>query len=349
MADPLAPLADRPVPAGTLSAPAPATGLIEGFVADGRGGAVPLDADELQANPLLRPPDGGYVWMHFALEAARGWVPANLDLEEDTLRALFADETRPRCTRKNGALLMNLRGVNLNEGAALEDMVSLRIHLTPTRLVTVRRQKSVAVEEIRLEMRAGIAPPDPATLTLRIIAGLTDRIEPVVDELSDRVDAYEDLSITQGSVDLRADLSAMRHDAIVFRRYVAPQREAVARFAANDTDLLPEEALSAAREEADRVTRVVEELDIVRERAAVIQDQIAARRADEMNRNMMIISVVSAVFLPLGFLTGLLGINVGGMPGAENPVAFWLVVLLCAGLGALLMVLFKRMGWLSRS
>ena len=349
MADPLTPLAERPTDARTLSAPAPATGLIEGFVADGRGGAVPLDASELMANPLMGPPEGGYLWMHFALEAARGWVPANLGLDDDTLRALFADETRPRCTRKGDALLMNLRGVNLNEGAALEDMVSLRIHLMAGRLITVRRQKSVAVEEIRLEMRAGVAPPDAASLTLRIVAGLTDRIEPVVDALSDRVDAYEELSVTQGSVDLRAELSAMRHDAIVFRRYVAPQREAVARFAANDAHILPEEAQSAAKEEADRVTRVVEELDIVRERAAVIQDQIAARRADEMNRNMMIISVVSAVFLPLGFLTGLLGINVGGMPGAENEVAFWIVCALCAGLGAALLVVFRRMGWLSRS
>ena len=348
MADPLSPLAARDGEPG-VAAPAPATGLIEGFVADGSGRALPLSQTELIENPLMAPPEGGYLWMHFAMEAARGWVPANLNLDEDTLRALFADETRPRCTRKHDALLMNLRGVNLNEGAALEDMVSLRIHLTPNRLVTVRRQKSVAVEDIRVEMRAGVAPKDPASLTLRIIAGLTDRIEPVVDELADRVDAYEDMSITQGSVDLRAQLSAMRHDAIVFRRYVAPQREAVARFAANDADLLPDEAQSAAKEEADRVTRVVEELDIVRERAAVIHEQIAARRADEMNRNMMIISVVSAIFLPLGFLTGLLGINVGGMPGADNPVAFWIVVALCSGLGALLMLLFKRMGWLSRS
>ena len=348
MSDPLTPLANR-ADAGTLAVPSPGLGLIEGFVADGQGGAVPLAPNELAANPLMNPPSGGYLWLHFAMEAARGWVPANLDLDEDTLRALFADETRPRCTHRRGAVLMNLRGVNLNEGQALEDMVSLRIHLRPGRLITVRRQKSVAVEEIRLEMRGGVAPRDPATLLLRITAGLTDRIEPVVDALADRIDAYEELSIMGQAADLRADLSAMRHDAIVFRRYVAPQREAVARFAANDAHLLPDEALSAAKEEADRVTRVVEELDIIRERAAVIYEQIAARRADEMNRNMMIISVVSAVFLPLGFLTGLLGINVGGMPGAENDAAFWFVCGLCVALGAALLVVFRRMGWLSRS
>ena len=333
-------------PGRAVSAPAPAIGLIEGFACDGQGRARPLTEDELTADPLMAAPSGGYLWMHFELARAHGWVAQNLGLPKNTLRALFADETRPRFTQYDDRLLMNLRGVNLNEGMALEDMVSLRIHLTRDRLITVRRQKSVAVEAVRQELRAGRAPKSPGVLLLRIIGGLTDRIEPVVDELADRVDAFEELSLNRDSDDLRGQLSAMRHDAIVFRRYVAPQRDAVSRFATHESPLLPKTARNAAREESDRITRVVEELDIVRERAAVIQEQLAARRADEMNRNMMIISVVSAVFLPLGFLTGLLGINVGGMPGADSEAAFWVVCGLCVLLGAGLVTVFQRMGWL---
>ena len=329
-----------------LAAPSPAIGLIEGFVCDGRGKARALTPDEIMADPLIGAPEGGYVWLHFALEESRGWVAANLGLPKNTLRALFADETRPRFTQFDDRLLMNLRGVNLNEGSSLEDMVSLRIHLTRDRLITVRRQKSVAVEAIRQELRAGRAPKSPGVLLLRMIGQLTDRIEPVVDELADRVDAFEELSLSRDSEDLRGQLSAMRHDAIVFRRYVAPQRDAVTRFSTHESELLPQTARNAAREESDRITRVVEELDIVRERAAVIQEQLAARRADEMNRNMMIISVVSAVFLPLGFLTGLLGINVGGMPGADNEASFWIVCALCVLLGGALVSVFHRMGWL---
>ena len=49
---------------------------------------------------------------------------------------------------------------------------------------------------------------------------------------------------------------------------------------------------------------------------------------------MYVLSVIAAVFLPLGFLTGLLGINVGGMPGADNAAAFWLVCLIASLLAA---------------
>ncbi len=60
---------------------------------------------------------------------------------------------------------------------------------------------------------------------------------------------------------------------------------------------------------------------------------------------MYVLSVIAAIFLPLGFLTGLLGINVGGIPGADNPEAFWLFG---AGLFCLVLIevfIFKKLKW----
>ena len=118
------------------------------------------------------------------------------------------------------------------------------------------------------------------------------------------------------------------------------------RLALEETDLFSPNTRVELREVADRVTRMTEEIDAARERAMVLQDQLADQRAEEMNRNMMILSVVAAIFLPLGFLTGLLGINVGGMPGADSAAAFWVVVVICMVVAAALLFLFRRKGWL---
>ena len=59
----------------------------------------------------------------------------------------------------------------------------------------------------------------------------------------------------------------------------------------------------------------------------------------------ILFTVVAVIFLPLGFLTGLLGINVAGMPGTEDSRAFWMVVVLCMVLGAALSLLFKIRRW----
>ncbi len=71
-------------------------------------------------------------------------------------------------------------------------------------------------------------------------------------------------------------------------------------------------------------------------------------RSEAMNRQMLLLSVVSAIFLPLGFITGLLGINVGGMPGAASPLAFWIVAVLLVALAGVLLWLFRRLGFFGR-
>ncbi|MDD3800353.1 MAG: CorA family divalent cation transporter, partial [Novosphingobium sp.] len=56
--------------------------------------------------------------------------------------------------------------------------------------------------------------------------------------------------------------------------------------------------------------------------------------------------IVAAIFLPLGFVTGLLGINVGGMPGVDDGRAFWVVVGLCSAIMLFQLYLFRKWKWL---
>lgn len=90
--------------------------------------------------------------------------------------------------------------------------------------------------------------------------------------------------------------------------------------------------------------RFGEELDAIRDRAQIVHDQIMDNRAEAMNQRMLLLSIVSAIFLPLGLLTGLLGINVGGMPGVDDPRAFWAVCLALVVLGAGLVWMFRKLG-----
>lgn len=91
----------------------------------------------------------------------------------------------------------------------------------------------------------------------------------------------------------------------------------------------------------DHVTRYVEGLDALRERAAVTNDELSTRLAEAMNRRMYILSVVAAVFLPLGLITGLLGVNVGGLPGTHNEWGFWIVTGLLGVIGGLTMWILR--------
>ena len=130
------------------------------------------------------------------------------------------------------------------------------------------------------------------------------------------------------------------------RRYIAPQREAMTRLQTEEVAWLTPLNRGRLREIADRITRYVEDLDSARERTSVTQEELAGHLAEQMNKTMYVLSLVAAVFLPLGLITGLLGINVGGMPGVENPLAFTVVCVSLSGFGVGLVLLFRRLRWL---
>lgn len=315
---------------------------------DGRGGGTALDPEAVIAGQVAVP-EGGFLWVHVqqALDAPAGWL-TELGGDSSVHSALLAEETRPRCTVHAEGILMNMRGVNLNPGAEPEDMVSVRIWATTRLVVTVTRRRAAALDDLGERCLAQAAPLTPADMIARLALRLADRTEPVVAELNERIDDLEDDVENREAAPSRRVLADIRRVSIVLRRYMFPQRDALSTLEIEDMPWIGHPDRSRLREATERVTRLAEELDAIRDRAQVVHDQIMDQRAEQMNRQMLVLSVVTAIFLPLGLITGLLGINVGGMPGAQDARAFWIVCGLLLVLGAGLLWLFKHLGWIGR-
>ncbi|MEE2691659.1 MAG: zinc transporter ZntB [Pseudomonadota bacterium] len=320
--------------------------LLSGFEVRGRRSAA-LSWEAIKDG--YSPAADGYAWiaLNRHQEEAREWLRQHSRIPPLAVAALLAEETRPRMLRIGEGSVVILRGVNLNPGAAPEDMVSVRFWFDAQRVISVQLRRLKALSDTRRLLDQPETTPETAGGLLASIAvRLVERMEPVINDYRDKTDDLEEESIDRAGKDMRSRLGRLRRDAIILRRYIAPQRDVLNALAADPLAPFDDRTRLELRETSDRVTRLVEDLEAVRDRASVVSDQIVDQRAEEMNRNMMILSVVAAVFLPLGFLTGLLGINVGGMPGADNPVAFWVVVFLCILLGGGLAVYFNRKGWL---
>lgn len=319
-------------------------GLVAAFRFDGAGGGRALDWRDLDADLAA---EEGFLWVHLSRDGERGrtWLAERSGLPALAVEALLAEETRPRASVFDGALLLNLRGANLNPDSEPEDMVSLRCWVDARIAVTVRLRRLRAVDDVRAALGEGCGPTGPGALVTMLAAQLTDRMGPFIFALDDRVDQLEDDVITAESMALRPRIHELRREAIAYRRFVAPQREALGRLAAEPVPWLGLPERQRLREVADRVTRYVEDLDAIRERAAVAQDELTSRLSEQMNRKLYVISLVAGVFLPLGLITGLLGINVGGIPGAETGWAFAAVAAGLAVIGIAELWYLRRRGW----
>ncbi len=314
------------------------TPLICAFEVTPDGAARRIDDD-------AAPVGDGYLWRHYDLSAGdiRGKLAGIVP--ETAISALTQAETRPRCDRLGDGIILNLRGVNLNPGASPEDMVSLRLWITGENVVSARVRKVWAVDQIRQAMDGRSGAPSVGAFVAELAQALTNRIESVSLELEEEIDRLEEDIILNSHIEVRA-LVSPRASLIKLRRFIGPQREALSRLASSDHPVLTEADRIELRETANRAIRTVEALDAGRDRLAALQDHIEASQAGALGRNSYVLSVVAAIFLPLGFLTGLFGINVGGMPLVESPSGFWSVSLASALMGVGLFALFRKMKWL---
>ena len=311
----------------------------------------PLSAFDIWADGTAKPAadlttrraeGAAYRWLHFDLSdiALTGWSAQNLP--GLARRTLLADKTRPRMDIDEHGMAVTLRGINMNAGEETADMVSLRIWMTADLMITVRRQRIFALEDLRAQVMANDAPHSPGHMLARITEGLVERLEGIAFAREDTADDMEDDVYDHDRAPID-DLAPLRREIIKFRRHVAPLAEALTQVAQADTDLIKDDLRHRLRDTASRCRWALEELSEVHDRLTAMADHLDTVQNARLEKNGYRLSIVAAIFLPLGFLTGLFGVNVGGMPGIDDPHAFWW---LCVGMAAIGVASAAIMRWL---
>ncbi|GAB5387290.1 MAG: zinc transporter ZntB [Alphaproteobacteria bacterium] len=291
---------------------------------------------------------GHLVWVHLnrAQAKSRDYLTELLkDHDPLLVDALTAEDTRPRVEPVGKGALVMLRGANLNPGAEAHDLVNLRIWAEDRMIISVRTRRLRLVKEVVQRLQKGKMVDDGASLLGMLIDRLLRNLEPIIHGLDADVDAMETRVMEKPDSALRKDIVAIRTKSIELRRFIAPQKDMMGRLRVVGEHFIGADDRFLYQELHDMSVRLVEELDSVRERAAVLQDELTNALADKLNKRLYLLSVVAAIFLPLGFLTGLLGINVGGIPMTESPYGFWLVSGAMTTLVLGQVVLFRYLRW----
>lgn len=290
------------------------------------------------------------LWVHLnrTCERAQRWLRAESGLAPLVVDSLLAEETRPQCQRIGAGLLVILRGVNMNPGAEPDDLIAIRMWIEPKRIITLRQFRFATVVQLREQAMRGEAPKTPGGLLAAVAMGLAQRMGPSVENLEEMVDEIE-AEMLESEVDdagKRSQLAEVRRQAITYRRYLVPQRDALMNLSLLESPLLSEQDKLELRVAAERVARVTESLEETRDRAAVTQDEMRARHEVRMGRTLYLLTIIATIALPLGLLTGLLGINVGGIPLSESSYGFIAVCVIMGMVAIGELIAFRRMKWL---
>ncbi len=283
-------------------------------------------------------------WVHldFKNENAKKWLYEKSGLDDYICDALLDEDTRPRVISVGGGIFLTMRAINFNPGEDPEDMVALHVWLDKNRLITMRQYSIRAVDDTKDEIKNCAEPITTSGLLMKIFDKTTCRVDEVVDEIYEGIEEVEDRILSAPARELRPQIASFRRMLIGIRRFIVPQKDMFLSLYNDKSDYILEDDKIELREIYEKLMRIIDDVNAIKDRALVTNEELNNRIADQMNQTIYIMSIVATIFLPLSFLTGLLGINVGGMPGAGNGIAFWIVCIIIVVLAILEYIIFKN-------
>ena len=295
------------------------TAVVFALQLDGQGGA-----EKLKPGSELPNED---VWMHldYSSPHAYEWIKTTPLLPDGVRDSLQGDSSRPKLVKANGGMLLTLRCINATEGQRPDQMVALRFYINDRIIVSTRRRRVPAVEEIMQDLAKKMGPLNTADWLVDLCEHITEQAGDFIDELQEKIAVLEEHLLSERSMD-RVDLADIRRQLIVSRRYLAPQRDLFSRLANEKVGWLELDDLRRLQEIADRLGRWLEDLDSSIARTSLLADEMNARLTEAMTRRTYIMSIMAMVFLPATFLTGLFGVNLGGIPGGHSETGFLMFV-----------------------
>ena len=287
---------------------------------------------------------GGVTWfdIDMSVDADRDWLMAWQEINEQTRQALLEPVRFNHYEQVPDGTMLSIKTLRPGQTDDVTDLADLKLLIGSTRAVTVRSGTIVAVDQLRQQLLSDKTLVTAVDLLGFLVSAMTNRMEAVIYDLTQDIDDVEDALLDGNTAPPPQSLSELRRRIFRTRRQVNGTQQVLAPMTTDPALALDADDRETLNRASSHVARYLGSLDECRTRVQMLEDQIEEQRADTMTRSSLNLSIVATVFLPLSFITGLLGMNVGGIPEEHNPLGFWLVT----GLSIIISVVGWR--WLRR-
>jgi zinc transporter len=278
------------------------------------GEAVELDQSE-QAGC-----DSAWLHLNLADGRARSWLQAHARLPAQAIALLVEPHPRVGCIPTEGGLSAVFVDLHHDFDGDPESFGEIRFYLDEKRIISARRRPLKSADVVHRAMAQGEAVGSPGAWLDAFLRALSRSFADAVRDLLEQVDALEDDVVSGKSTqEQRAQLGHLRRLCVRFRRHVHGDRQAVQRIVAM---AFPQSDKGSQRTSLETLEGVAQDLDLLHERVRLLQEEVARALAEATNRNLYVLSVMTTALLPPTLVTGIWGMNVGGLPWADDPSGF---------------------------
>lgn len=309
-----------------------AQGLICGYrFAPGKPG-VPIDARSALQWMAAPDADESFVWLHFNLAnaAAEPWLRAHAGLAEDYFEAIVHGSRSTRIERHDDMLLVVINDLTFDFAFDPGDLATLWVGVRERLVVSARRHSLRSVDRLRAAVKAGARLESPVALLDHLLHDQADELQRIAAAAGERVDSIEDALLAGRVRRHSAELAGLRRLTVRVQRLLAPDPNGLVRTIAHPPPWVSAAQTHMLRQASEDFALALRDIAALQERIKLLQDETAARVAEENNRSLFLLTMVTVLALPINLMAGLFGMNVGGVPLAGHELGFWIVIALIA-------------------
>lgn len=259
-------------------------------------------------------------------------------------------DTRAKAELYPDALLFNLKRLRVDDGVegGIDDE-HITLVLCRGVLVSFSERPGTPFRVVRRRIEGGVGRIRSRRadyLLHALLDSVVDEWIAQVDLLEQRVAELEARALDHFDEDLPTEVHQLRRRLNSMRRAVAPTRDAVNLLLSEAGDLISSQTEPYLRDLRDHIIEVTDGLDGLRDRLQATLDLHLALAGHRMNEIMRTFTVVTTVFIPLSFLTGLYGMNFDHMPELHTAWGYPALLGIMGVVSGGMLVWFRRRGWL---
>jgi zinc transporter len=290
----------------------------------------------------------GVDWLHFGLSNARAarLLRESTDLP-DAYRERVTDMV-PRADVENtgDGLVMVVNDLSFDSDADAGEVETLWAYATPRLLVTARNHALKSTDVLRQALREGHQFGSGIELLAALLEVRTRTLRDLAARMTAEVDDIEDEILLGDIPEKRERLGVIRRRCARIRRHFVPDRMALRKELGHRHAWMSDDDAARLGDAEESLAYVLDEINEIYDRSKLLQEELASRVAENTGKRLYVLSILSAILLPMTLVTGIFGMNVAGVPGVDGEPAafFWTMVgVVAAGMLTLLFLRWKRL------
>lgn len=256
---------------------------------------------------------------------------------------------RPKLEDYNNQLLVISHMVRLKEDESGFDTEQVSFVLGKRYLLSFQEEELQDCFEIvrdRIRTSQGRVRKSGADyLTYLLLDTIIDGYFPVVEHYEDRIEALEDVIISNPDRNTMQEIYDVRRELLALRRLIWPMRNVLNLLMRDHHGIVSDEVQIYFRDSYDHVIQILEIIEAYRELAASLMDVYMSTMGNKLNEIMKFLTVISTIFIPLTFIVGVYGMNFENMPELTGEWSYFIVWVIMLAVAGGLIFYFWRKGW----